>query len=193
MTRAAITGIVLAAGAGTRMGMPKALKKTSEDEPWVARSVKLLRKVGCEPVLVVLGARASDAQELVPDDAKVKIVVAEKWADGMSESLTAGLEAAAGRAALIALVDMPDLPLDVVKRVFGGKGSDLPEPSERTLRQAVYNGRPGHPVLIGRAHWKAVVRELAGDTGARAYLVDHDVEEIECGDLYDGHDQDFPE
>jgi CTP:molybdopterin cytidylyltransferase MocA len=58
------------------------------------------------------------------------------------------------------------------------------------LRQAVFGGRPGHPVLIGREHWTAVADALAGDRGARGYLVAHGVDEVECGDLFDGHDID---
>ncbi|MHB1171432.1 MAG: nucleotidyltransferase family protein [Lacisediminihabitans sp.] len=191
-----ITGIVLAAGAGTRMGTPKALLATPDGEPWLARATALLLSAGCDPVVVVLGARADRARPLVPADAAVTTVIAERWADGMAESLRAGLAAAEGDAALITLVDLPDLPVAVARRVLRAKVDAL------SLRQAVFGGRPGHPVLIGRGHWVNVSTHLSGrlqlpghlsgDKGARDYLVAHGVEEIECGDLFDGHDVDRP-
>ncbi|PRY69066.1 molybdenum cofactor cytidylyltransferase/nicotine blue oxidoreductase [Glaciihabitans tibetensis] len=189
-----LTGIVLAAGAGTRMGTPKALLHTADGTPWLRRASQLLAAAGCDPVLVVLGARADDARELLPTPAGVvRAVVAADWSEGMSHSLRAGLAAAAAAAAaaaqtstaaLITLVDMPDLPLAVVRRVLGTSITPT------SLRQAVYNGRPGHPVLMGSAHWAALTATLTGDRGARGYLVEHGVEEVECADLFDGHDID---
>ena len=179
-----ITGIVLAAGAGTRMGMPKALMRTPDGEPWLARATQLLAAAGCERILVVLGARAEDALPLVRPGAVP--VMAADWAEGMSASLRAGLDAATGRAALITLVDIPDMPLSVVRRVLGAGATDS------TLRQATYNGRPGHPVVVGRDHWDALVADLAGDRGARRYLAAHGVNEVECSDLFDGQDVDRP-
>lgn len=185
-----LTGIVLAAGAGTRIGSPKALLSTSDGEPWLVRAVSLLRDVGCDPVIVVLGAGADRARELVP--AGSTIVVAGDWAEGMSASLRAGLAAAdsatdsATDAALITLVDLPGLPVTVAGRVIeSGVAPDA-------IAQATFEGRPGHPVLIGREHWTAVSAQLEGDRGARGYLAAHGVTEIECGDLFDGEDVDLP-
>ncbi len=179
---ASITGVVLAAGAGTRAGGPKALRRTSDGEPWLARAVTLLRSAGCSPVIVVLGASADLALPLVPAGATV--VRAERWADGMSESIRAALAVAGGDAVLLTLVDLPDLPVSVARRVLEGATS------RETLRQAVFSGRPGHPVLIGRDHWEPLAEMLTGDRGARGYLVAAGVEEVECGDLSDGEDLD---
>jgi len=177
-----LTGIVLAAGAGSRLGHPKALMRTADGEPWVARAAGLLHTAGCDHVIVVLGAAAVEATALVP--AGTDTLIVQNWADGMGESLRQGLSAARGDAALITLVDLPDLPVEVMSRVL------LEPVNDSTLTQAVFDGRPGHPVLMGRSHWAGVASTLAGDRGARDYLAAHGVVEVECGDLFDGHDID---
>ena len=186
---AQIAAVVLAAGAGTRMGQPKGLLRTAAGEPWLLRATTLARDAGCDPVFAVVGARSDEVAALLPADSPAQVVVATQWSKGMAESLRAGLASASASpavACLILLVDMPDLPASVLHRMLEA------HVSEDTIRQAVYNGRPGHPVLVGRAHWAALVRDISGDTGARAYLTAHGVDEIESSDLFDGHDVDAP-
>jgi CTP:molybdopterin cytidylyltransferase MocA len=189
-----IAAVVLAAGAGTRMGEPKGLLRTPAGEPWLARAVDLASGAGCSPVFAAVGARGPEVSALLPASSSAQVVVAEEWANGMAESLRAGLAAAVASdctACLILLVDMPDLPATVLQRVLepGVNGGEV---TADTLRQAVYHGQPGHPVLVGRSHWAALVRDLSGDRGARAYLAAHGVDEVECSDVYDGHDIDTP-
>lgn len=182
------TGIVLAAGAGRRMGTPKALLATPSGEAWVARAVHTLREAGCGHVVVVLGARADEARAFVPDGAHA--VVADDWELGMSASLRAGLHAASHPSlmrdtVLVTLVDLPALPVDAVRRILGT------DRDESTLRRASYGGRLGHPVLIGRDHWDPMTRSLDGDAGAQSYLREHHAELIDCLDLWDGEDVDL--
>ena len=80
-------------------------------------------------------------------------------------------------------MDLPGTPVSVVERLTATW-------DRHTLRQAVYDGRPGHPVLIGADHWAPLSDTLTGDRGARGYLVAHGVVEVECGDLHDGLDED---
>ena len=137
---------------------------------------------------VVLGAAAEDAVTLLPPG-PVTAVIATDWAAGMSASLRAGLDALAAaeaEAAVVTLVDLPDVGPDVVRRVVD-LGTD---PS--VLARATYDGRPGHPVLLGRDHWLGVAESATGDAGARDYLAGHLVLEVECGDLATGQDVDRP-
>ncbi len=173
------TGLLLAAGAGRRMGGPKALVRD-----WLARSVEAL--VDCDEVVVVLGAEAARARARL-DGTTATVLVADDWAEGMGASLRTGLRhLAQGDASrcVVTLVDLPDVGADVVRRLLGC--ADTPA----VLARATYAGRPGHPVLLGREHWAGVVESATGDRGARDYLATHDVEPVECGDLATGLDVD---
>ncbi|GGU45125.1 nucleotidyltransferase family protein [Nocardioides albus] len=177
-----VAGLLLAAGAGRRMGMPKALV-----DDWLVRSIAVLREGGCDDVVVVLGASAEEARERLAADQRV--IVAEGWDEGMGVSLRAGLDSleADVEAAVVHLVDLPDVGADVVRRVI--LTSSTTEAAEE-LARAAYDGVPGHPVLIGRAHWAGVVEAAVGDQGARGYLKTRDVRLVECGDLAGGDDVD---
>ena len=114
---------MLAAGAGTRFGRPKALACESDGTPWVELAVRMLRAAGCDRVLVALGASADEARGLVPADAD--IVIVEDWPEGLSASLRAGLAAASAlsaEAVLITPVDTPGATADAAARVISRAG-----------------------------------------------------------------------
>lgn len=173
-----VAGVLLAAGAGSRFGMPKVL---AEDGLWLQLAVTALTEGGCDDVVVVLGAAVVE----VP--APARAVVAADWADGMSASLRAGLGAVSETMSVaLHLVDTPDIGADVVRRVLAAAG-------DTGLARAVFRGRPGHPVVIGAAHRPALRASLTGDQGARGFLSGRDdVIAVECGDLATGADIDEP-
>lgn len=178
-----VVGVLLAAGSGERFGGPKALARDADGTSWLLRSVQALRP--CAEVVVVLGADAERAAAMLP--MSVSRIRADDWAEGMGASLRAGLAALASTehdAALVSLVDLPDVDAAVVARLVGSAdGADV-------LARAAYVGVPGHPVLIGRDHWAGVVESATGDRGARDYLAAHGTVLVECGDLATGADVD---
>ena len=131
-----VAGLLLAAGAGERFGGPKALARDADGTSWLLRSVVALTP--CSRVVVVLGAEAEQAAALLP--MSVGRVRADDWAEGMGASLRAGLGAldpADQIAALVSLVDLPDVDSRVVDRVLAealGPG---------VLARASYAGVPG--------------------------------------------------
>jgi CTP:molybdopterin cytidylyltransferase MocA len=170
-------GVLLAAGAGRRMGKPKALV-----DGWLQRSVDVL--AGCDRTIVVLGA-AADQARLLLTDRDVQIVEAQDWDTGMGASLRAGLRALTDETrCLLTLVDLPDVGSDVISRVLAEP--DTPD----VLARAAYDGVPGHPVLLGREHWPGALAGATGDRGARDYLRAHPPVLVECGDLATGRDVD---
>lgn len=173
-----VAGLLLAAGAGRRFGMPKALVPGA-----VERAVDVLFSGGCASVAVALGAEYERAAALVPDTAA--IVEVAGWEEGVAASLCAGLAAIDGEAALIHLVDLPDVGPDVVSRLCALADRDR-------IARATYSGTPGHPVLIGRSHWGRIRISARGDHGAREYLNSVGVLHVPCEDLATGTDTDTP-
>lgn len=210
----AVAGLLLAAGAGRRMGRAKALVAGAHGVPWVVAASRTLAAGGCTPVVVVIGAEA-DAVRAALADEPVRIVDADAWRTGMGASLRAGLDALAAQdtdvdrsgaadadacgvdaggahaprtdAALVHLVDLPDVGPDVIRRLVAVAGPGV-------LARARYgDGVPvGHPVLIGRDHWIGVSSAARGDVGARDYLAGRPVIAVDCGDLATGGDVDRP-
>jgi CTP:molybdopterin cytidylyltransferase MocA len=170
-------GVLLAAGAGTRYGMPKV---RADEGRWLHACVEALSDGGCGDIVVVLGAAEVD----VP--APARAVIARDWKDGLSASVRAGINAVDASFAVLHAVDTPDVSAEVVRRVL-----DAARASTSGLARAHYNGRPGHPVVIAREHWPQLLAALRGDEGARPFLSERaDVIAVDCADLATGQDID---
>jgi CTP:molybdopterin cytidylyltransferase MocA len=188
-----VVGLLLAAGEGRRMGGPKALLRDAQGVTFLDRTLRVLLDGGCASVTVVLGASSDEVRAVLGEtvwaaDEAVSVVVADDWALGMGASLRTGLGALPRDAdgALVTLVDLPDVGDAVVRRVLGSGVL------RSALARASYDGRVGHPVLIGADHWAGVAATASGDRGARDYLATHEVTLVECGDLASGRDVDSP-
>ncbi|GAA3671290.1 nucleotidyltransferase family protein [Lentzea roselyniae] len=180
-----VAGLLLAAGAGRRFGSPKALVSL-HSKLFVDSAAELLRAAGCEPVVVVLGAMADEVRAKASLDG-VTVVDNPDWESGMGSSLRTGLHAAGIVDAVVVLpVDTPGVTVAALHRLM-----ELAEP--KALARAVYDGKVGHPVLIGADHFAGVMASAAGDQGARDYLKANTVRHVECGDVADGADVDRPE
>jgi CTP:molybdopterin cytidylyltransferase MocA len=185
-------GLVLAAGAGRRMGGPKALVRLTDGGPTlVETAVARVLESGCDRVVVVVGAAGEQAAALVAETG-AEVVAADDWDEGMGASLRAGiahLEDAHDDLALVTLVDLPDVTARVMSRVLADAVGD----GRAALARAAYDGVPGHPVVIGRDHWSAVRSTARGDRGAREHLRATPHRLVECGDLATGRDLDTAE
>lgn len=176
-------GLVLAAGAGTRFGGPKAPVRVG-GERLVDRAVRNLCEAGVDPVLVVLGAWLGE----VPG---ARVIVNPHWQAGMGSSLKAGLSVLSGHdftdveAVIVTLVDLPGLTSSAIQRVTEHPGE---------IVVASYDGERGHPVKFARSHWEGVAATAQADAGARAYLRQRaDIALVEVGDVATRDDVDRPE
>lgn len=155
--------LILAAGASRRMGQDKLLLPVG-GQPLLARGRQMAAATGW-PVTVVLPP-GQPARHRAAQGPGATLVTAERAAEGMAESLKAGLAALPpGAPVLILPADMPDIgTADLM--AFAACDPAL------IWRAVTEDGQPGHPVLL--PGWlRPEVMELTGDQGARALLDRH--------------------
>ena len=178
-----ICGLILAAGAGTRFGdKPKQLAKL-DGRPLLDHAIAAQCAVAeLERIAVVLGAYGEEILSRV-DFKRAEPVICERWADGQAASLRCGIEYLTDGAhvnkVIVTLGDQPRIRPELIARF-------LEEPPGT---RATYDGRPGHPVVLGPVQMRAIAR-LHGDRGARELL--RGGATIECGRLNAARDVDTP-
>jgi molybdenum cofactor cytidylyltransferase len=141
-----IAGIILAAGASSRMGSPKALLEY-RGETFIGRLVRVLSKV-CDPVIVVLGYHAAAVRPGI--DGNAKIVINPAPERGQLSSLQTALSAlpADGEGFLFTPVDSPAVAVETVERVAAEFRRRDPQTVFVIPR---FHGKRGHPVFATRA------------------------------------------
>ena len=190
-----VAGVVLAAGAGVRMGRPKAEVEVG-GRRLVDLTVETCARAGLDPIVVVTGAAAVVPSPLADSDdlASPVVVVAHnpEWQTGMASSLRTGLAIVDGHeevdALVVTLVDTPGVGAEHLRRVVAALAGGA------TAAVAAYEGRPRTPVGLARLVWDDVSRAVRGDEGARRWLQDNPelVTPVECGDLGAWQDIDLP-
>ena len=141
-----IAGIILAAGASSRMGAPKALLDY-RGETFVGRLVRVLG-TSCSPVIVVLGYHIDIIQQQVP--ASATIAVNPDPSRGQLSSLQTGLTAVPAEAEGFAFipVDSPAVAEETVNQLVHAFEKRKPDTLFVIPRQS---GKRGHPVLAARS------------------------------------------
>jgi molybdenum cofactor cytidylyltransferase len=143
-----IVGIILAAGASSRMGRPKALLPIEHDT-FVTRVCRTMLEAGVDDLVVVAGAECAAVAAAVGQAGLAARVVENPHRDqGQLSSLLTGLAVAdrpGVEAVLVHLVDAPLVRADTARAVlaaFRRTGAAVVRP--------IAGGRHGHPVLFAR-------------------------------------------
>jgi molybdenum cofactor cytidylyltransferase len=159
-----ISALVLAAGEGTRFGGTKQLE-ILRGRPLVQYAIDAASAAGVGEIVVVLGHDALRVRDALDLPERARVVVNERYADGQSTSLAAGLRGLdpASEAAIVLLADQPGIGARHVRALVTAFEVDAPE----ILRIRFRDG-PG-PAILARSVWDEVM-ELSGDIGARALL-----------------------
>ncbi|WP_125616155.1 nicotine blue oxidoreductase [Specibacter cremeus] len=196
------TAVLLAAGAGTRLGRgPKALLPY-RGGTLVEHLAGVLRAGGCADIVIVVGAGAHRIIELWEGRGSAvlsacRLVVNGAWESGMGGSFALGVgAAAAGHDVLVALVDQPGLTPALVARLLAAhRPGRVTAAGYLAATRAQGNQiRRGHPVLFDAALARRAAASADADAGARAFLRGHPdlIDLIDCTDLSDGADVDTP-
>jgi molybdenum cofactor cytidylyltransferase len=149
-----ISAVVLAAGLSERMGRPKLLLPYGERSV-IEQVVSVLLSSPVDEVLVVTG-HAREAVESALAGWPVRAVFNPDYAAGeMLSSVQVGLQAvsAESQAALLAVGDMPAVGAGVVSQLVAAYRAA----GDACVYIPSYRMRAGHPVLVPRPYWPAIL------------------------------------
>jgi molybdenum cofactor cytidylyltransferase len=189
-----IPAVILAAGASSRMGRPKALLSIGQEgETFIARLVRTFCAAGADDLVVVVGAHADGVSEAVARmPVFARVVENRAYERGQLSSLVAALDVV-DRPGVQAVMAMPvDMPL-VTQATVRALLDAYRERPHLVVRPAL-GDRHGHPVIFDRALF-AELRRTDFSIGARAVIAAHprDVLNVPLTDPGAFQDIDTPE
>lgn len=164
-------GIILAAGASTRLGHPKQLLLI-DGQPMLVRVIQAALQSELDHTVVVLGHQAAEIQKILKstlDHPGLKLVVNRNYGAGMAGSLQTGLKQVMQdyAAVMILLADHPFQETSIINRLLRRYNH-----SGKTICVPVHKGRRGHPVILNKRLYAAMM-SLSGDIGAREIIRNH--------------------
>jgi molybdenum cofactor cytidylyltransferase len=160
-----ISGIVLAAGTGSRFGATKQLVEV-QGKPLVRHPIDALVEAGVDELIVVVGHDEDPVRTAVPAD--VDVVMNPDYRDGQATSLAAALHAVGdtSEAAVILLADQPGVTAADVRALIDGFRA-----TRSQIVRLMFTDGPG-PALLSREIY-AEAGHLHGDAGARVLMASH--------------------
>ena len=174
-----IRGIVLAAGASTRMGQAKAaLPLGQSGETVLSRVVRYLLRGGVPELIVVAGAHIDAVRMAMPShEPRARVIEHVGWQQGQLSSLLKGLDAIDDpqlEAAVVTLVDVPlVLPSTVAAVITAWRRTHAPIVRPAESAQGAHSAvRHGHPVVFDRSVF-ADLRAADLSAGAKAVFAKH--------------------
>ncbi|MCC7033589.1 MAG: nucleotidyltransferase family protein [Acidobacteria bacterium] len=167
-----IGAVMLAAGASSRMGRPKAgLPLGCGGHTVLSMGVHALLAAGVPRVVVVAGAHPEAVRRALRlRDRRVQVVDHPGWAEGQLSSMVRGLDALDDprlEAVLVTLVDVPMVTPSTVRaimRAWRQTGAPIVRPAR--------SGEHGHPVLFDRRLF-AELRSADPSSGAKPIVRAH--------------------
>jgi molybdenum cofactor cytidylyltransferase len=137
--------VVLAAGEGKRMGMPKALLEYEKGRSFLSQLTRVFEKAGCR-VLAVVGRDAGAIQAQHPD---AVLIHNNDWEKGQFESVKVGLRAALDGGAEVIVVHPVDMPLIRANTVSTLLRAALGTQVDGVVPE--FESAAGHPLCLSRS------------------------------------------
>ena len=182
-----IAGIVLAAGQATRYREPKQLLDW-HGESFIRSVARTALDAGLDPVLVISGCYADSIGQQIKD-IPAQIVHNERWAEGQSTSIRAGIDALPPNtgAAIFLLADQPQVNRPVLCALREHHAKSL-----APIIAPLVHGERANPVIFDRVTFSDLM-SLVGDIGGRAIFKDYPVAYMPWHDDLLLSDIDLPE
>jgi molybdenum cofactor cytidylyltransferase len=162
-----ISGIVLAAGTGSRFGGTKQLEVV-DGKPLAQHAIDAAAGARLDEILVVTGhdAEAVEAVITLPD--RARFVRNPRYREGLSSSMAAAFHDIAedSEAAVVLMADQPGVTPDVITAIVATFRA-----TRKQIVRAAYRDGPG-PSLLSREIY-AEAGHLHGDVGARVLMASH--------------------
>jgi molybdenum cofactor cytidylyltransferase len=162
-----ISSIVLAAGASTRMGEPKALLDWG-GEPLICYQVNQLAEAGVDEVVAVLGYRADDISRMMRQ-LHCRIMLNARYQMGRAGSLRIGAKAVNRDADTIVItnVDQPR-PASLIRALL-----DAHADGDWLATRPAYEGQGGHPIIVSGKLRGELLAATDEQEGLRGILREH--------------------
>ena len=159
--RAFVSGLVLAAGASTRLGQPKQLLPFGTTTLLGKVVAEARASAALDEVIVVLGGAAAEVRQQV-DLTGAIVVENPEFTTGCSSSYRTGIGALEPRAEAVAILlgDQPGVDHTVIDTVV-----DQWRRTRDRILLAAYRTREGHPLVFARELFDQLV-VLQGDKAA---------------------------
>jgi molybdenum cofactor cytidylyltransferase len=160
-----VTGLVLAAGASTRLGQAKQLLPYG-GAPLLGHVLQTARSCPFDQLLCVVGGASAEVRRWV-DLHGVEVVENTAFGEGCSSSIAAGLEHVDGRCDVLVLMlgDQPGVGVANVEALLDGRGDAL-------LAACAYSDGRGHPLAFARSMFGELA-SLHGDKGVWKLMERH--------------------
>ncbi len=177
-------GLVLAAGASTRLGQPKQLLSLGPTTLLGAVVGHASAATALDQVVVVIGGAAAEVRERV-NFGSATVVENPEFGDGCASSYRTGIGALDPRAEAVAVLlgDQPDVTGSVIDEVVA-EWRRAPAP----IVLASYRGREGHPLVFSGTLFEVLVG-LRGDKAAWK-IVDQHRDQVRPVELDQPHPRD---
>jgi molybdenum cofactor cytidylyltransferase len=184
-----IPAVVLAAGASSRMGEPKALLAAGH-RTFVRRILDTLRAADVPDAIVIVRPESDAVVREIAAAGYGRAVVNADPSRGQLSSLVTGLDAIDGPRVVAALVTLVDVPLVTPATI----GTLLARAaiSRAPIVRATYGNRHGHPVIFKRELFDAL-RRADPMVGAKAVFAANAVEDVDVDDPGVLQDVDTPD
>lgn len=157
---AELAGLILVAGVSSRMGAFKPMLLV-DGQTMIRRVADMMCRAGADPIVVVTGYQGETLERHLEGLGLCFVRNERYYSTQMLDSLVLGLARLEGsRRVLVSPADIPLVEPETVEALLAAEGEVV---------RPLFQGRPGHPVVLSRSVFPAL-RAYSGEDGLRGAI-----------------------